>query len=136
MRYADCAATSSNESIETFSRRYVRRVSVITRYLPVRRRALDIPIKLRLIARYAPIKYFSVCVERSLGVVPRNLEPRPRILRILALVVYAYTRAGLRGICASVLRAEEQLDAVPPFLQLEESPFLRRIIPIGTQRFR
>lgn len=129
VRYANCAATSSyrNESIETFSRRYTAFL------LPVSLvRALDILHKASVNPRYAPIKYFSVCAERSLGVVPRNLEPEPRILRILALIVVADCPRFAQS-CA-VLRAEKQLDAVPPFLHLEESSSLRRIIPIGTQR--
>jgi len=129
VRYADCAATSSyrNESIETFSHRYT---AFLFRYLSlVRRRTLDIPHKASVNPRYAPIKYSSVYAERSLGVVPRNLEPEPRILCILS----SWSPIA-RGLRKAVLRAEKQLDAVPPFLHLEESSFLRRIISIGTQR--
>jgi len=65
--------------------------------------------------------------------VPRDLELGPRILRILALIVYTHAdRARFAQSCA-VLRAEE-LDALHPFPDLKEFPFLGRIILIGIQR--
>lgn len=130
VRYADCAATSSyrNESIETFS----ILLSIIS-HSPA---ALDIPIKLRLIRVTRQLNISPFARKGHRESCPAILNP-DREFCAYSLACRVHMRASECARFAQscgALRAEEQLDALPPFLDLEESPFLGRIIPIGTQQ--
>lgn len=131
VRYADCAATSSyrNESIETLPRRYAGAFRGFCYPLSlVRRCALDIPIKLWLIrvTRQLNISPFARRGHRESC--PAILNPDREFCAYSLLLSYTHApiaRMWFAQSCAT-LRAEEQLDALPPFLDLRGISFSRK----------